>query len=414
MKQQKREEKQAKRRQTMDRLCSVSGLLLSVVCCIALIHVELRIQEHHRLISHSVTFCDKLESEILRKVEQNYGRRQVMATSRHWQTTKGRCRYTLLMFPVQVTLYVCTFVRLSVTWHAPEGMRDFPFSEIFSLPNAITYEVTRVIVCWYKTSPIGKGNVSINAFNSLGEQDAVSRTKRSSPVDSQQKSTLTASEVQVLITKQLDLLQDQVCAKDHTLCRTGPKGNTGRQGKQGTRGRPGSPGRPGLNGPPGKHGPIGVQGPMGIKGDVGMPGDPGPVGPRGPTGMKGEPGQSLSVPSLLQRPVDTTVNESHTAILKCTVDGNPSPKVTWTRLSSSLPLGRYVVESSGALTVKDVRPGDDGVYTCGAENLLGHANASAKLTVQCELLGCSINIKQVLRNKISPLSSRSKGIFFSF
>jgi len=91
MKQQNREEKRAKKRQTLDRLCSVSGLLLSVVCCIALIHVEIRIQEHHRLISHSVTFCDKMEREILRKVEHNYGKWQVMATSRHWQTTaKGR------------------------------------------------------------------------------------------------------------------------------------------------------------------------------------------------------------------------------------------------------------------------------------------------------------------------------------
>jgi len=56
MKQQDKE-KQTNRRQTLDRLCSGSGLLLSVVCCIALIHVEFRIQEHHRLISHSVTFC---------------------------------------------------------------------------------------------------------------------------------------------------------------------------------------------------------------------------------------------------------------------------------------------------------------------------------------------------------------------
>ena len=84
--------KQTNRRQTLDRLCSGSGLLLSVLCCIALIHVELRIQEHHRLIYHSVTFCDKLEKEILRKVEQNYGKRQVIATSPHRQTTKGRFR----------------------------------------------------------------------------------------------------------------------------------------------------------------------------------------------------------------------------------------------------------------------------------------------------------------------------------
>ena len=47
--------KQKKRRKTLHSLCSVLALLLSVVCCMALIHVELRIQEHHRLISHSVT-----------------------------------------------------------------------------------------------------------------------------------------------------------------------------------------------------------------------------------------------------------------------------------------------------------------------------------------------------------------------
>ena len=49
-----------------------------------------------------------------------------------------------------------------------------------------------------------------------------------------------------------------------------------------------------------------------------------------------------------------------------------------------------MVESSGALILKDIRPGDEGVYSCRAENLLGKVNASAKLTVQCKLHGCSI------------------------
>ena len=89
----------------MDRLCSVSGLMLSVVCCIALIHVELRIQEHHRLISHSVTFCDNMEREILRKGQENYGRwREVMTTSRHWQKTKGRFRYM-----TDANTFLCNF-----------------------------------------------------------------------------------------------------------------------------------------------------------------------------------------------------------------------------------------------------------------------------------------------------------------
>ena len=93
MEQQGREEKQAKRRQTMDHLCSASGLLLSVLCCTALIHVELRIQEHHRLISHSGTSCDNMEREILRKAQEDDGKWRVMATSRHWQAAKGRFRY---------------------------------------------------------------------------------------------------------------------------------------------------------------------------------------------------------------------------------------------------------------------------------------------------------------------------------
>ena len=75
-----KEDKKKNRRTILNSLCSVSALLLSVVCCLALIHVELRIQEHHRLISHSVTYCDQMETQILRKVQQNYER---------WQVTKA-------------------------------------------------------------------------------------------------------------------------------------------------------------------------------------------------------------------------------------------------------------------------------------------------------------------------------------
>ena len=205
------------------------------------------------------------------------------------------------------------------------------------------------------------------------------------PVKSQQKSAQTTFNVKILIKEELRLLQNQICAKDETLCRSGSKGNTGRRGRPGIRGRPGPPGRPGPEGPPGKHGPVG---PFGIKGDLGVAGDPGPVGPRGPPGekgTKGEPGQSISAPSLLQCPVETTVNKSQTAILKCTAEGNPTPLVTWSKMNSSLPMGRHVVESSGTLIVKNVRLGDEGVYSCRAENLLGGVNASAKLTVQCKL-----------------------------
>ena len=60
------------RRQTFDRLCSLSGLLLSLACCIALLRIELRMQEQQRVISHTTTVCDQMETEILRKIQRNY------------------------------------------------------------------------------------------------------------------------------------------------------------------------------------------------------------------------------------------------------------------------------------------------------------------------------------------------------
>ena len=125
-------------------------------------------------------------------------------------------------------------------------------------------------------------------------QEDISRKKRFTRDDLQQNSSLASSFVQKLIEQELSLLQKQICAKNHTLCQAGPKGNRGRTGPEG---------------PPGKYGPIGPPGPMGIKGDVGLPGSPGPLGPRGPPGEKGatgKPGESLSAPSL----IDTTRHDS--------------------------------------------------------------------------------------------------------
>ena len=96
MKQLTSKEDKKNSRETLNSLCSVSALLLSVACCMALIHVELRIQEHHRLISHSVTVCDQMETQILRKVQQNYERWQVTRVDGikgHLQGTNGKEKF---------------------------------------------------------------------------------------------------------------------------------------------------------------------------------------------------------------------------------------------------------------------------------------------------------------------------------
>ena len=103
-------DKQAKRPNRFGSLCSASGLLLSVVCCIALIHVELRIQQHHRLISHTVTSCDQLETKILRTVEQNY--REWQDDKEQWRQRKGQLTedFTILLKVLTLSLFVGLFV----------------------------------------------------------------------------------------------------------------------------------------------------------------------------------------------------------------------------------------------------------------------------------------------------------------
>ena len=319
-----------------------------------------------------------------------------------------------------------------------------------------------------------------------------SRQKRDSSFDSQ---------IKRLIREEFGLLQNHFCAKNETLCRSGPKGNAGKRGRPGTRGRRGPPGKPGSEGPrgpvgmkgdfgipgdpgpmgpqgpagpvgvkgdlgvpgdPGPMGPQGLTGPVGVKGDVGVPGNPGPMGPQGPTGplgikgdrgipgvpgpvgprgpagpvgvkgdlgapglpgpigprgppgqkgTKGEPGQSITAPSLLQSPVDTTVNQNQRAILKCSADGYPTPQVTWSKLNSQLPVGRHVVEASGALILKDVRPGDEGVYSCKAKNLLGSVDASAKLTVRCKYTITGHNILKGIELQFHISAIHSNALF---
>ena len=129
---------------------------------------------------------------------------------------------------------------------------------------------------------------------------------------------------------------------------------------------------------------MGPQGSIELRGDPGLPGDIGLPGPRGPQGVKGERGKTVSAPFLQESPAGMKVNEGQTAFLKCEADGHPHPRIPWSKINSSLPVGHYVVEFSGALVVKNVESEDDGVYSCRAENLLGSMNASAKLTVQCK------------------------------
>ena len=152
------------------------------------------------------------------------------------------------------------------------------------------------------------------------------------------------------------------------LCKThSPKGIRGKRG------------RPGL---PGKHGPAGPQVPQGPRGTRGDKGPPGPKSVEGPKGPKGDPSESISARCIVVPPVSIVVNETGIASLQCKVKGNPTPRVTWQKQNSSLPVGKRIVQTSGRLMIQDVAARDGGVYTCKASNILGVATSSAKLIVQ--------------------------------
>ena len=80
---------ETKKRISLGSLCGMSGLLLSIVCCVVLVHVEFKIQQHNRLLSYPTTICDQVEEEILRKVQLNLNRWAV-ATEEKLSEGKGK------------------------------------------------------------------------------------------------------------------------------------------------------------------------------------------------------------------------------------------------------------------------------------------------------------------------------------
>jgi len=86
---------ETKRRISLGSLCGMSALLLSIVCFVALVHVEFRIQDHHRLLSQPTTICDQMEEEILRKMQQNFNR-LAAATEEKLSEGKGKLPYRSL------------------------------------------------------------------------------------------------------------------------------------------------------------------------------------------------------------------------------------------------------------------------------------------------------------------------------
>ncbi|KAI1235248.1 hypothetical protein IHE44_0002888 [Lamprotornis superbus] len=90
----------------------------------------------------------------------------------------------------------------------------------------------------------------------------------------------------------------------------------------------------------------------------------------------------LATPSISQAPETISRTRASTARFVCKAEGEPTPTIHW--LKNGEPIlsnGRVKVQSSGSLVINQIGLEDAGYYQCVAENSLGMACATAKLSV---------------------------------
>ena len=137
----------------------------------------------------------------------------------------------------------------------------------------------------------------------------------------------------------------------------GPRGQKGARGRRGQKGRSGNKGDDDIMGSPEKSGRQGKMGPVGPQGQLGNKGQKGDRGSAGMPGTKGEPGESISAPTVAVTPVKLTVNESGSALVQCSVSGNPEPAITWSKLDNQSEISQSA-DSRGKLVLKNVTGSD--------------------------------------------------------
>ncbi|XP_063061156.1 roundabout homolog 2 isoform X2 [Engraulis encrasicolus] len=90
-------------------------------------------------------------------------------------------------------------------------------------------------------------------------------------------------------------------------------------------------------------------------------------------------------PTFLRRPINQVVLEEESVEFRCQVQGDPQPSVRWRKDDVDIPRGRYDVrfdKDDYLLRIKKASAGDEGTFTCVAENRVGKLEASATLTVR--------------------------------
>ncbi|XP_075415669.1 hemicentin-2 [Tenrec ecaudatus] len=80
---------------------------------------------------------------------------------------------------------------------------------------------------------------------------------------------------------------------------------------------------------------------------------------------------------------DLSTTEGSHALLPCTARGSPAPAITWEKDGQPVSgaEGKFSIQPSGELLVKDSESRDAGTYTCTAQNAAGRARRRVHLTI---------------------------------
>ncbi|XP_061175697.1 MAM and LDL-receptor class A domain-containing protein 1-like [Saccostrea echinata] len=153
----------------------------------------------------------------------------------------------------------------------------------------------------------------------------------------------------------------------------GEPGVNGVKGAPGDKGQAGPVGKPGLNGPKGTKGEPGTTGEKGVKGAIGD------AGPRGNSGNRTNC-DCMSKPKFYESSKTMAVHYGDNVTLDCSTATLPEATITWTKTDSDGCFANFSKTSGDKIELDRIQPVDIGTYQCSAENALGTAFKTIKLT----------------------------------
>ncbi|KAG8434665.1 hypothetical protein GDO86_012867 [Hymenochirus boettgeri] len=90
----------------------------------------------------------------------------------------------------------------------------------------------------------------------------------------------------------------------------------------------------------------------------------------------------MEKPVFTNKPSDVIAMFGSTVQFGCETQGDPRPKIRWSKENGELPQGRYEITSENSLRIRSITFQDTGKYICTIENELESVSAKALLTVQ--------------------------------